>query len=388
MNIADYLSELLLEYSEVSVPGLGCFIRVRKNAWYDDKAAKFYPPYYQVKFVTQQKDDDLLVKYLAGKKNISIASSKYFSEKYISDLKEQAANDKIAFAELGWFVTENNELVFKPNDKLSNDHSFYGYPPVNIYKLGYKPAKLEEQPARAEEKPTRAEEQIVQAAEKPARLEEKPVRLQDKQNPVVAQTAPEPDASSFMTFMPLKASAKEEYLEEETEKKKKVNIWLVLFIVLIVAALGAFGVYKFDQPLFKKLKVIYSKAFNSKNEFVPILKADTAKQLAVKPDSALKISPAKDTVKALKDTELAKKPHFEIIVGQSKTLTLANAQIDYFKTMGVEAKISPNATGKLYKISAGSYLTYTAANSAMAELLSSGKIKIEDSYIIPINPKK
>src|ERR1700744_4003433 len=105
MNLADYLSELLSQHDEVSVPGLGYFVRTRVNAYYDEREGLFSPPYHQVKFTPQPKDDDTFVQYVADKKNISLASSKYFAEKFISKLKEQALAGKYLFADLGLFYT-------------------------------------------------------------------------------------------------------------------------------------------------------------------------------------------------------------------------------------------------------------------------------------------
>src|ERR1700712_5220399 len=136
MNLADYLSELLAQYEEVSVPGLGYFVRERVNGFYNDKDSKFYPPYHKVKFVPQPKDDDTFAQYVADKKNISLASSKYFAEKFVAKLKEQALTGKYLFADLGLFYTAQDQLVFKANDKITDDPAFYGYPPLTVFKQG------------------------------------------------------------------------------------------------------------------------------------------------------------------------------------------------------------------------------------------------------------
>src|ERR1700712_1251345 len=136
MNLADYLSELLAQYEEVSVPGLGYFVRERVNGFYNDKDSKFYPPYHKVKFVPQPKDDDTFAQYVADKKNISLASSKYFAEKFVAKLREQALTGKYLFADLGLFYTQQDQLVFKANDKVTDDPAFYGYPPLTVFKPG------------------------------------------------------------------------------------------------------------------------------------------------------------------------------------------------------------------------------------------------------------
>ena len=135
MNLADYLSELLGQREEVNLPGLGCFVRERVNGYYNDKEEKFYPPYHHVKFVPESRDDDTFAQYVADKKNISLASSKYFAEKFISKLRDDAAKGSYPFADLGTFYTDEDELIFKPNDKIASDPAFYGYPAIKINKV-------------------------------------------------------------------------------------------------------------------------------------------------------------------------------------------------------------------------------------------------------------
>ena len=135
MNLADYLSKLLEENTEVSVPGLGYFVREHIGAYYNQTDARFYPPYHQVKFIDELRADDVLVEYIAGKKNISIASSKYFAEKFVNKLREDAAGGKQLFSNLGSFKLNNNQFIFEPNRELPDDPDFYGFPPVDIIKL-------------------------------------------------------------------------------------------------------------------------------------------------------------------------------------------------------------------------------------------------------------
>src|SRR5476651_2579323 len=104
MDIAYYISDLLGQQGELSVPHLGYFAQIRKPAFYDDVAKKFYPPQYVVQFDPQVIDgDDSLAEYITGLKKISIASSKYFIEKYIVSLKNQVVIEDIPFADLGKF---------------------------------------------------------------------------------------------------------------------------------------------------------------------------------------------------------------------------------------------------------------------------------------------
>src|ERR1700749_1233618 len=135
MDIANYLSELLNRHSKVGVPGLGSFTQVRVNGYYNSAEGKLYPPAYQVQFSPEPFNDDTLVEYIAQKKNISLASSRYFTEKYITGLKQEAAAKEVPFASLGWFYTDNGEIAFKQGANHNEGPEFYGLAPIAIKKL-------------------------------------------------------------------------------------------------------------------------------------------------------------------------------------------------------------------------------------------------------------
>src|ERR1700754_3938235 len=141
MDIANYLSELLDRHGKISVPGLGYFTQVRVNGYYHDAEKQFYPPGYQIKFNPEPFDDDTLVQHIAEKKKISLASSKYFTEKYITGLKQEVASKEVPFANLGWFYTEHGQIAFKPNHNHNDDPEFYGYAPIALKKLNEEPEK-------------------------------------------------------------------------------------------------------------------------------------------------------------------------------------------------------------------------------------------------------
>lgn len=347
MNLADYLSELLGLYEEVSVPGLGYFVRERVNGYYNDKEARFYPPYHKVKFVPQPKDDDTFAQYVADKKNISLASSKYFAEKFVSKLREQALTGKYLFADLGLFYTDQDQLVFKPNDKIADDPAFYGYPPLNIYKQG------------------------LLSAQKPSFAE-----------PVSAQV---PSVS------PVQAVDDDHFYEEETGTKRRVNVWLIVLIAITAAALILFGVYKFYPQAFDTLGATYNKITGKSDTAVPVyrreVKADTIKKTVPAPakDTTIKTVPPATAPVTVIDT--TKHSRFEIIANASRHYTTVAADVAKLKAKDVDAKIlsKEDAPGPLLKVSVGTFQSLNSAEAAKAVLVKAGKIK-SNSQILEIKP--
>jgi len=141
MDVSLYISELLKKNGEIIVPGLGFLVRARKSAYYNEAEGKFYPPYHQIQFDPQDIDDDTLPQYVADKKNISLASAKYFTEKYIETLRHDALVKQVEVADLGWFYMDQAVMGFKANDALIEDGGLYGYPQVEVHKHRQKNSK-------------------------------------------------------------------------------------------------------------------------------------------------------------------------------------------------------------------------------------------------------
>jgi len=351
MNLADYLSELLGQHDEVSVPGLGYFVRTRINASFNDNEARFYPPYHQVKFVPQLKEDDTFAQYVADKKNISLASSKYFVEKFISKLREDAAHGKFLFADLGSFQTEQGQLIFKPNDRIPADPAFYGYPPVQISRQG--------QPLTAGQR-------------KPVVTSDQPV------SPPPPQTVGMPPPATI--------NPAPEYYEEEAEQKRGLNIWLIILIILSVVALALFGVYKFYPAAFNPLRDVYHKLTQKNAVVTPAVKPEK------KPDTIKKAAALNDTIgktaTAVVKQDTAKPFRYEIIANSFKHIGWANQEVRRLKALGiVDAKVETDAPGNRLKVSVGTFKSEREADSAKAVLVNEKKIK-SDSQILKLDPQK
>lgn len=239
MDIAYYISDLLGQQGELTVPNLGYFVQIRKSAYYDNQAKKFFPPHYLVQFDPQVIDEDeSLAKHITGVKNISLASAKYFIEKYVANLKSQAVIENVPFANLGSFSSDGLKLIFSSGTK-TDDPAFFAFSPVDVYKIGDTKVKktvgksdfLTEAPA-----PTRTEPvQTFASAATPLAA------------PVTA--APEPAVTA--------EPETEEYYEEEP--RRVFGTWIIILIVLVLLVGGLGALYKFKPDVFNKIIPLHKK---------------------------------------------------------------------------------------------------------------------------------
>ncbi len=352
MDIANYLSELLGRHSKVGVPGLGFFTQVRVNGYYNNAEGKLYPPGYQVQFSSEPFEDDTLVEHIAQKKNISLASSKYFTEKYITGLKQDAALKEVPFANLGWFYMNNGEIAFKPGENHNEGPEFYGFTPIAIKKLN--------QPE----------------PEKPA-------------VPLPFTVAPQ-----LITPPAPTADQPEVYEDEETEEKTRSGSpWLIALIVLLVIAVAAFAIYKYNPALFgfgkqpakpvngqtKTQPAAAADSADDSNKTAPPL-LDTASKAISKPDTTLK--------KTVATADTAGKTEYVIFAGSFKTQTKSDEAVKIFKSVGVDARTWHGpGSGKRIKIIIGSFSTSAEAETERLKLVKAKKID-QKSYSKEINEKK
>ena len=378
MDIANYLSELLGRQGEISVPGLGHFVHVRVSAWYNDAERKFYPPGYKIQFDPQVVDgDDTLTKYIAEKKKISLASSKYFTDKYISALKQEAALQEVPFAGLGWFFMDKGKIAFKSKISNADSASFYGYAPISIKKLNQ--PEITEVPV---ETPATVSAPAITPIQEPADNSVSPPEPMPLPRPI--REIPEETADQPV-----------EYFDDEPEEKRGISAWAIILVVVIILASAGLTIYKFKPqwlhlnngqeillpPVTKAPPVVKHDTDSVKKAVQP---ADTTNKAILKPDSALKTTtlaqPVADTIKG---------PVFAVFLGTFKTVAKGEIEVANYKRKGVDARIyTGKGTGKLVKIITGSFATYEEAKAEKKRLVKEKKIKAESYPYQLVNPKK
>jgi cell division septation protein DedD/nucleoid DNA-binding protein len=362
MDVGYFISELLAQHGNVSVPGLGNFTHTRINGHYNEKEGKLYPPTYSVQFDPQSVDDVTLAQYIADKKNISLASSKYFTDKFINSVKLQAQSADAPLADMGWFYTQDAQLFFRPNTDISTDPDFFGYQPVKLHKLG------------------------TAAADMPAAS-------------TVNYAAP------VTVAVPVEANTSEEfetdeeeaaYLVKQSHKRRRNSILTFVTLVILLTALAVYLVNKYNPSVFN-LQASKPKAGKTEPvinaKVVPIEDStakDTAKTIG-KPDSipAINTKAAIDTVAKTPPAanNITTGKRYEILGGAFSTIEEANRTIKNYKSLGIEAKILENVPGRKRKVTLGTYATLEEAEAAREKILSTKKVRASDTFIQPYNIK-
>ncbi len=387
MDLAVYICELLGMQGEVSVPGIGYFAQVRINGYYDQVESKFYPPTHEISFEPHSRDDDQLAKYIANKKNISMASAKYFIDKYVAGLKQQLTLKKVEIPGVGSIYNNGSVIEFKADDaSKTNDPSFYGFPPVNLDQpeekpeIKYTPPVKEEEPVKEEVK---AEEEIKE--EIPAWHETPADEIKQEEyipiKPPVEETIiREPVEETHVEEEP-------EYTYDEPEERgNRNNVWIALLLIVIIGLLALLGLYKYKPKWFEhsSLKDTTTQAFVAVSPDSAKKAADTTNKATSKPDSAGTV--ATPTNNAPVDT--AAVLHYEILGGAFKTLSQADGVIKKYQGLGLHPRLLKHAAGNFYKITLGTYFSKDEAQKVEDSILNSTKINKTNIYLQPYLPKK
>jgi hypothetical protein len=354
MDVGFYLGELLMQQGEVSVPGLGYFVQVRVSGYYDEATRKFNPPYHQAQFDVQSIDDDALAEYIAEKKNISVASAKYFAEKYITNLKQQALLGEVPIGNLGWFYTELAQLTFKPADKIIDDTIFYGFEPISINKIG-DIKKVEERPK-------------VELNFPPKFDPPKPAVTEDQQEEISASAEPVQTVMPARVYDEEQAGISSEFFdpdsEEEEETQGPLRLLLIILIAIVVIGVGIFALYRYKPDTFAKMvfwkhetKIADSikpkPIIAAKPVVVDTVKADTIKKdtVTVKKDTVVKAAPKKTETVIVQPAKPAPKKTETIIIepvkpkpAPKKTETIISRQPATITSSAVPVTTQPVVT--------------------------------------------
>ncbi|MGN6179569.1 MAG: hypothetical protein ACTHNW_10335 [Mucilaginibacter sp.] len=413
MDVAYYLSELLGQLGEINVPGLGYFAQIRIEGYYNAADATFYPPKNKVQFDPQiiDDDDDTLAQYIADKRNISLASSRYFTEKYISNLKKEALMKDVPLADLGFLYMEGSTITFKAADVMKNDPAVFGFTPLHMEKLegpsfthqmeSYGQVIKEQSPVPQAELPKLPEPNPAYELPQPSQITDESVIQQAEASavqPGQLKSAAEPEPY----IPPVKPEDQEEFVFHgktyvAPEQRSYKWLWVTLAIilgVLVVGVLGMLAIHKYKPGLYNQMRGVTPAPVTIK---VP-LRTDSVKKDTVIKDTTQKTTadtahktvaaaaplPAQNSAEPAIDST---KVRYEVMATTAITQKEADGYIKNLKSQGLPAHIVYDVPGKKLKISVGTYMVQADAYKKKIELVSTHKIP-SDAYVLPIIPKK
>ncbi|RCH56613.1 hypothetical protein DJ568_01775 [Mucilaginibacter hurinus] len=379
MDLSYYLSEILEQRGEVNVPGLGRFAKVRVAGYFNEAEEKFYPPRNEVQFNTKAVDvnDDTLANYIAGKKDISPTSAKFFVSQYVTTVLQDAAIKEVQVGELGWLGNDGLALAFR--SKIA-DPAYFGLPVVEVHKVDKLPIE--------------------------------PEPIPELSMTIASENKPEP--SSEITEIHVQNDTFEE--EEADEEKRGLNVKLIAMIIAGIIVLATVGLYIYDPSIFGNQQ--------KRKPLVPITStsspaiADTTTNLNTTTDTAANAAPAMtDTAKnsatqnqvnqpavpqvpldldaptqkividqavkaatAQNTDELPWQSTWAIIGGTFSKQEQAEDAADEFKARSIDAQVIGDKKGRKKFVVIGTYPSQTEAANALKELKKSRKTR-KDIYI-------
>ena len=133
--ISDILKELIPFHSQISLPGLGCFVVDEKPSEIINQGTTITPPQKRLRFSFSIGNNDGLIESEYAKiKNENAHDAKLSVEKLIREIKEQLTlNRKVKLPQLGELkFNENGELLFIPSNDISIFPAASQPPVVNI----------------------------------------------------------------------------------------------------------------------------------------------------------------------------------------------------------------------------------------------------------------
>lgn len=350
MDIVFFITELLHQKNEVSIPYWGTFSWIKSAAKYNSENEEFSPPVERLEFKSHSEDSESLAEFISSQKNISLSSAKYFISKFVADIRQEF-DDKgsVAFETLGIFKKEEEKVVFEPSAGLEITGNNYGLNPV---------------------KETRLKQETPKVVTIPADLYK------------------DIDDDRF------DSEDDGELLSPEKKSFLNINPFLLGAIIIVVAALG---IYFFKPDFYRYL-------------LEPNV-SDTNRESAIKqeglqlPPPLLVIDTLADSNKVTKDSvkiddlfadTLIKKDDvvnvnlksqitYEIIGVAFNTRPEAENYVSLMNNKGIYAKIVDQMPGSKFKVSLGSFAT---DKEAQIELIKIKKDLNKDAWVARVKPKK
>ncbi|MBS7566385.1 hypothetical protein KHS38_18395 [Mucilaginibacter sp. Bleaf8] len=430
MDLAVYISELLKEHGTVIIPGLGIFNKVRVASYYNKTEGQFYPPHYQAGFTHQPGvTDQALAQYISAKNNVSSASARFFINKWVADVTQQAETQEVAISKLGALYKQNNELKFKPNTADITMSAIYGFSAVSLRQEAEKlaipvaptviDAPVEQQPQAtpveaapepAQPKATEPALPVQQAVIPQPEIAAQTVIIPPAPVKPAEEPLPEPQAAApIHSAEAVSEIASPTTISEETEtntpSRNSSSRWIVIAVILLIAIGAGFAIYQ-TQRNQKGSATEAAATSSASGNTKPVADTVIINKPTVTDTPVTTTVPATDSVNQHAPAQVVqptaasqasalmvnnKNYKYTLLGGACSTMAEATAITNRYKVQGVNAGVLKNPPGdKYFKISFGFFETFTAGQQAKQKLVETKHLERSKLYVETIrqNPKK
>jgi len=140
MQLSNHISMLLFQHDCVTVPGFGSFIGNYKSAEYDFKEEKFHPPFKQISFNAQIKDNDgLLAKLISSELNLSYDDALKKIHQEVISWSQKLQSQTLLLKSIGeLYLNSEKSIVFVPIKTVNHLKDSFGLAPIYISQLTQK----------------------------------------------------------------------------------------------------------------------------------------------------------------------------------------------------------------------------------------------------------
>lgn len=137
MNISDYILEFLKQYDKVVVNNFGVFSFENSKAEINTNEKVILPPAKRVVFQANKGiEDKIFLNFLAQKKGISLENAKFELQTQVDFWQKKInAKDEFSISQLGNFIKEDHQLIFKGKRIEKESPDFFGLEKINYNKL-------------------------------------------------------------------------------------------------------------------------------------------------------------------------------------------------------------------------------------------------------------
>ena len=128
------VGELLIEYDQVGLPGVGTFVAEMVPASFSDKGFTINPPYRRLSFSPGQTEESLLIDFYADSNQVDREAAAVYVTQYLAELKSVLMERKtVALPGLGRLrATRENAIFFVADEGLDIFPAGIGLRPVSL----------------------------------------------------------------------------------------------------------------------------------------------------------------------------------------------------------------------------------------------------------------